>query len=70
MIELEQENGVFMLRMVVGENRIGPEFLSRFNEALDEVERTEGPTALVTTGMDRFYSTGLDLEVLLTAPQA
>ncbi len=38
--------------------------LEAFHGALDEVEASSGPAALVTTGEGRFYSNGLDLEGL------
>ena len=61
MIDLERDGEVFVLRMRAGENKLNRELLDGVNAALDEVERSEGPAALVTTGEDRFYSTGLDL---------
>jgi enoyl-CoA hydratase/carnithine racemase len=61
MIDLEREGAVFVLRMRAGENRIHPPFLEAFGEALDEVEASSGPAALVTTGEGKFYSNGLDL---------
>ena len=61
MIDLGREGDVFVLRMTEGENRFNPAFLSAVNRALDEVEKSEGPAALVTTGEAKFYSNGLDL---------
>lgn len=61
MIELTREGEVFVLRLTAGENRIHPEFLAALNAALDEVEGSQGPAALVTTGEGRFYSNGLDV---------
>ncbi len=60
-----------MLTMRAGENRFNRIFIDDFNAALDEVERSEGPAALVTTGEDKFYSNGLDLDWLMGegAPQ-
>lgn len=63
-MELERGQGLFVLRMRDGQNRIDADFLDAWNRALDEVETHAGPAALVTTGADRFYSTGLDLERL------
>ena len=62
MIELQREGDVFVLRMKGGENRINQSFLDDFNQALDEVERSQGDVALVSTGEGKFYSNGLDLE--------
>lgn len=66
MIDLDRDGEVFVLRMRDGENKLNRTFLDAFNAALDEVERSEGPAALVTIGEDRFYSTGLDLGWLAT----
>jgi len=61
-IELTREGEVFVLRMNDGENRFRDDSVAAWNAALDEVERAEGPKALVTTGAGKFYSNGLDLE--------
>jgi Delta3-Delta2-enoyl-CoA isomerase len=65
MIELEKKGDVFVLRMVDGENRFNARFIARLNQALDEVEHSKGPAALVTTGEGKFYSNGFDLEWML-----
>ena len=62
MIELEQRGEVFILRLDAGENRFSPDVIDGVNRRLDEVEKREGPRALVTTGTGKFYSNGLDLE--------
>lgn len=65
MIDLERhDGGVCVLRMRDGENRFGAEFLARFHAALDEVEKSDGPAALVTTGEGKFWSNGLALGAL------
>lgn len=62
MIDLRREGTVFVLTMQGGENRFNRAFLDAMDAALDEVERSEGPAALVTTGgTEKFYSNGLDL---------
>jgi enoyl-CoA hydratase/carnithine racemase len=66
MINLSREGDVFVLRMDNGENRFGPEFIDGYNDALDEVEKAEGPKALVTTGTGKFYSNGLDLDYMMS----
>ena len=68
MIELDREDNVFVLRMREGENRFSLDWLTDVNAALDRVEATEGPVALVTTGDGKFYSNGMDLDWLATAP--
>ena len=62
MIELDRNGDVYVLRMVAGENRFNAGFIAALNQALDEVEESKGPAALVTTGEGKFYSNGLDLE--------
>ncbi|MGB2693970.1 MAG: enoyl-CoA hydratase/isomerase family protein [Dehalococcoidia bacterium] len=69
-MELQREDGVFVLHMRDGENRLNRSFLDGVNGALDEVEASQGEAALVTTGEGRFYSTGLDLGWLATCGQA
>lgn len=63
-MRIERHDAVFVLRMEDGENRIGPGFLDRFGDALDEIEKAATPRALVTTGVGRFYSNGFDLDYL------
>ncbi|MEM7365467.1 MAG: enoyl-CoA hydratase-related protein [Pseudomonadota bacterium] len=63
MIELTQEESVFILTMDDGENRWNTTFVRAFANALDEVEASEGAAALVTCSSDqKFFSNGLDLE--------
>ena len=65
MIDLEFDDGVFVLRMRNGQNLLNLDFLRALNEALDEVEGSTGPSSLVTTGEGKFYSNGLDLSWML-----
>jgi enoyl-CoA hydratase/carnithine racemase len=61
-MDLKKEGDVFILTMRSGENRFNRTFVDAMNEALDTVEKSSGPGALVTTGgEEKFYSTGLDL---------
>jgi enoyl-CoA hydratase/carnithine racemase len=73
-LKLERkENGVYLLTMTAGDNRFNPTFVTDFLNAMDIVEkyflkiirnlieRSEGPTALITVGLGKFYSNGLDL---------
>ncbi|HJZ61645.1 MAG TPA: enoyl-CoA hydratase-related protein [Miltoncostaeaceae bacterium] len=65
MIDLDRDGSVFVLTMQAGENRFNGPFLDALNRALDTVEASSGPAALVTTGgQEKFYSTGLDLDWL------
>ncbi len=65
MIDLEKDGELFILTMNDGENRWNTTFVREFAKALDEVEASEGPAALVTTSAtEKFFSNGLDLEWL------
>ena len=66
MIELTHEGNVFQLTMNDGENRWNTTFVREFAKALDEVEESTGPAALVTASTsEKFFSNGLDLEWLI-----
>jgi Delta3-Delta2-enoyl-CoA isomerase len=69
LIELDRDGSVFVLRMQGGENRFSLELLDAVSVALDRVQATEGPVALVTTGEGKFYSNGMDLDWLATVPE-
>lgn len=64
MISISHKDGVAILEMNGGENRLNGNFVEAFSAALDDVTASDA-TALVSIGSDRFYSTGLDLEWLL-----
>jgi Delta3-Delta2-enoyl-CoA isomerase len=68
-IELDRDASVWVLRMQGGENRFGLEWLDSVNAALDRVEASESPRALVTTGEGKFYSNGMDLDWLASEPE-
>jgi len=63
-VELEREGPVFVLRLGAGENRVNRGLLEGVAAALDAVEASTGPAALVSVGAGRFYSNGLDLASL------
>jgi Delta3-Delta2-enoyl-CoA isomerase len=67
MIDLQVQDNVFVLRMNSGENRFNRDSLDAWSAALDKVEQSEGPAALVTTGEGKFYSNGLDLDWMANA---
>jgi Delta3-Delta2-enoyl-CoA isomerase len=69
LIELDRDGSVFVLRMRGGENRFSLEWLDAVSAALDQVQANEGPVALVTTGEGKFYSNGMNLDWLATAPE-
>lgn len=64
MIDLQAEDGVFVLRMSAGENRFNLTFVEAFDAALDRVEQASPLGALVTVGEGKFYSNGMDLDWL------
>lgn len=65
MVQLERQGDVWVLRMDDGENRFNRASVDALHHALDEVEATDGPCALVTTGTGKFFSNGLDLDWVL-----
>ena len=66
MIELKRDGEIFILRMDDNENRFSPDSVAEWNRLLDEVEGEEGAVALVTTGTEKFYSNGLDLDFMMS----
>lgn len=72
-VELVSEGKVRVLKMDgedVGQNRITPAWMEQVNRCLDAVEREEEANCLVTIGNHKFYSTGLDLKILLHSPES
>jgi enoyl-CoA hydratase/carnithine racemase len=68
MLTLERTGSVFILDIGDGENRFHPDWVAAAGAALDEVEKAEGPRALVTTATGKFFSNGLDLDWLSAHP--
>jgi enoyl-CoA hydratase/carnithine racemase len=64
MLDLTRHGPVYVLTMRSGENRFNRSFVEALSAALDEVEGSAGPAALVTVGEQKFYSNGLDLDWL------
>ena len=63
MIDLKREDSLFILTMTDGQNRWNTHFVRAFAAALDEVEASEGPAALITASSnEKFFSNGLDLD--------
>jgi len=67
---LERTESVFVLDLGDGENRFHPDWVAAVSAALDEVEKAEGPRALVTAATGKFYSNGLDLDWLFAHAEA
>ncbi len=64
MATLESDGETYLLVLGDGENRFDRTSIDALNAALDEVDRAEGPRALVITGEGKFFSNGLDLDYL------
>ena len=67
---LDRRGAVFILTLGDDENRFHPDRLTVINAALDEVESADAPKAVVTTGVGKFYSNGLDLDFMSSNPDA
>ena len=71
MIELSWQGPdavVAVITMDSGENRFDLEVVRHWHGLIDRVAAKEGPLALVTTGTDKFYSNGLNLDWLMGNP--
>ncbi|MET0882201.1 MAG: enoyl-CoA hydratase/isomerase family protein [Acidimicrobiales bacterium] len=64
-VELERDGAVFVLRMVDDDNRFHADSVAEWHAAVDEVEASTGPAALVSTGTGKFYSNGFALEQII-----
>ncbi|MBL8777841.1 MAG: enoyl-CoA hydratase/isomerase family protein [Acidimicrobiales bacterium] len=67
-LTLERRDEVALITLTAGDNRFNPTSVTAWNAALDEVEADESLAALVTTGTDKFYSNGLDLDWMGSLP--
>jgi Delta3-Delta2-enoyl-CoA isomerase len=54
--------------MAGGEKLFNRRWLEAFSTALDRAEAAAGPAALVTTGGQKFYANGMDIDWLATIP--
>ncbi|MCW2545313.1 MAG: enoyl-CoA hydratase/isomerase [Frankiales bacterium] len=61
---ISREGTVLVVSHDDGENRFTTAALAAWEQALDEVEKDESVSALVTTGAGKFYSNGLDVDEL------
>jgi enoyl-CoA hydratase/carnithine racemase len=61
---LDRSGEVQVLDLGDTENRFHPDWLAAVDDALDEVERADGPRALVIAATGKFFSNGLDLDWL------
>lgn len=68
-MNLERDGEVFVLDIGSDENRFHPDWIAAFNDALDAVEGTDGPRALVASATGKFWSNGLDLDWVSANPE-
>lgn len=69
MPELTRRDDVFVLDLGDGENRVNPAWLDGWERALDTVESSAAPRALVSVGSGKFWSNGLDLDWMGAHPE-
>jgi enoyl-CoA hydratase/carnithine racemase len=58
---LRRDDAVFVIDFGADENVTSDPWATRMDALLDEVDSTDGPTCLVTTGSGKHYSNGLDV---------
>ena len=61
---LTRDGAVRILTMTSGENRLSPGTLNEWVATFDRLEEESLPRALVVTGEDQYWSTGLDLDAV------
>ncbi|ORX06161.1 enoyl-CoA hydratase-related protein [Mycolicibacillus trivialis] len=62
MATLTNDGPLWTLDLGDDENRFSPDWLTSVETALDDLEATTEPAALLTTGVGKYYSNGLDLD--------
>lgn len=66
-VGVARHDEVVIVSMAREENRFHPELLDGLERALDEVDSSDQPSAVVLTGEGKFFSNGLDLDYLGSA---
>lgn len=66
-VDIETRGDVRILWWRDEENRFNPSTLGSLHAALDELDSTEGPLALVLANEGKIFSNGLDLEWMMSA---
>ncbi|MCU1481015.1 MAG: hypothetical protein JWQ19_1801 [Subtercola sp.] len=69
-MHLDKSGTVFILRLDETENRFNVEWVAEFMGLFDTVEAEAGRKALVTAGVGKFWSNGLDLDGVLANPES
>jgi len=62
LVEVTWRGDVAVVQMRHGENRFNRRSVGALREAYGDLAGRDGPLAVVTTGADRFFSNGLDLD--------
>ena len=66
MIELSRDGDIHIITLNDGLNMVQPEFVKEMHAALDRVEaESEGPSGLVIVGRGKYFSTGLDVDIVM-----
>jgi enoyl-CoA hydratase/carnithine racemase len=68
-ISLEYHDAVALITWNDGQNRINYDSLARLSEIFSELADADGPQAVVWTGVDKFFSNGLDLDRFAANPE-
>ncbi len=63
-IKLERQENIFILQLGDDENRFDSTTIEDMHRALDDIEHAPGPKAMVSMGIGKFYSNGLDLSAI------
>jgi Delta3-Delta2-enoyl-CoA isomerase len=69
-LDIEEVGAVRVLHWRDGENRFHGASMAAWHAALDELERIDGPLAIVAVGEGKFFSNGLDLDWISAADDA
>jgi enoyl-CoA hydratase/carnithine racemase len=65
-IDFQVDDTVAVVTLNSGENRFNPDFVTSYLDVLDEIENnTEAATLVVTSGHEKIFSNGIDLDWLL-----
>ena len=63
MIKLDKKESIYYLNLAANENRWNTAFVREISKVLDDIEKDEGPGALITSSENpKFFSNGLDLD--------
>lgn len=61
-LDMQRRGDVVVATWRDGENRLNPDTVGALDSLASDIEREDGPCALVLTGDGKFFSNGLDLE--------